>query len=507
VDNSLWGDLAVNSVTYLRALLRSWWLIALVLLAGAAGGFVVYTQATPLYASSVTFIVAADLPDADESSSRTLSGLRASTIQSVAPTEPVLKAAAEKAGVDDLTDVAVSADVSKSFVTVTVTGPQASTVSEVAGAYLEVLPAQTDKLAGATGTNFDLNLVSPATEATSPVSPQLWRTAGFGLLAGLVLGLALAVLRESLNRTIRDSEQLRRLTGLTILGTVPRDLPKQRLPAETHPRSARAEAYRQVRTSLVSRSEARPLVVAVTSATQGEGKTSVASNLAVVLSRSGHRVALVDADLRRPRVATFFDVDPAVGLTDVLTGEVPLADALHLRDDNRFAVLPAGSIPTNPSEALGSPGMRDVLDALSQAFEFVIVDTPPVLPVTDALVLSPLVDGVMVVARLGYTTSDRVVSAMANIDRVNATVLGVVANQSGKGSDADYSYSYSDPAGSGRRAGRGEEAAISPEHLGLVHQSGSGSDGGRHRGVKPTVPVDDGAVGRRSRTASADEQS
>jgi capsular exopolysaccharide synthesis family protein len=475
----------VETANYFRGLVRSWWLILLIAVAGGAGGYVVYAQQTPQYSSTVTVIVAADSPQADEVSARTLTELRAQTIGGVAPTGPVLEAAAESAGRSaDLDGVESGVRVKDSFITVSISGPDPEVVRDIAEAYPSVMPAQTDKLAGATSTPFALNLVSPATLPAKPFSPVLTRLIGFGLAAGLVLGLAAAVLRETLNRTVRDSEDLRRITGLPILGTVPRELGKELLPAMSHPRSARAEAYRQVRTTLLSSSDRRPLVVAVTSATSGEGKTSVSTNLAVVLSRAGHRVALVDADLRRPRVADYMGVDSKVGLTDVLTGETSLADALSLRDDGRFAVLPAGSIPTNPSEALGSVVMREVLAELSSAFEFVIIDTPPVLPVTDALVLSPLVDGMILVARLGYSTRERIERAQLATERVKATLFGVVPNHAGKGADSDYSYAYKQDKGGKERS---DAATPVPQpDLQAAEPSATTPTGKRRR----TVPVE-----------------
>ncbi len=448
----------MDSVAYLRGILRSWWLVLIVVIAGGLGGFLVYERATPQYSTAVQIIVASKTPDADEASARALSSLRATTIASVAPTGPVLEAAALEAGRTGQTDgVAVTATSSESFLTVTVTGPTPEVIRDVAAAFPTVLPAEVDELAGATGTRFDLNTVTPPALPAEPFDPVLSKDVGLGLAAGLVLGLALAVLRETLNRSVRDSDELRRITGLPILGIVPRDLPRELLPAASHPRSARAEAYRQVRTALLNASDRRPLTVAVTSATSGEGKTSVSTNLAVVLSRAGHRVALIDADLRRPRVADYLGIAARPGLTEVLTGEVALDDALVLQDDGRLAVLPAGSIPPHPSEALGSPAMREVLGGLAKRFEFVVIDTPPVLPVTDALVLGPAVDGMVLVARLGYTTRDRLERARAGVDRVNATLFGVVPNQAGKGSDSDYSYTY---RGDGARAGDRAEPRV-----------------------------------------------
>jgi capsular exopolysaccharide synthesis family protein len=182
--------------------------------------------------------------------------------------------------------------------------------------------------------------------------------------------------------------------------------------------------------------------LAVTSASVGEGKTSIATNLALAFSRAGHRVAIVDADMRRPRVATVLELPDAPGLSDVLGGKISLEDALVYTDEGRLAVLTSGPIPANPSEALGSGMMEQVLARLGDMFEYVIVDTPPVLPVTDALVVAPMVDGVVLVTRLGRTTREQVRRAMAGVRRVNAELIGIVSNHAGKGTDRYYRYGY-----------------------------------------------------------------
>ena len=254
---------------------------------------------------------------------------------------------------------------------------------------MAALPETSVRLEGPTATPVRLAIISPPALPVTPFSPDPLRNIGFGLTAGLVLGIAIALTRETLNRRVRDSDEVQQLTGLTVMGTVPRKSPKKLLPGVTDPRGARAEGYRQVRTSLINSTTRRPLVVTVTSAAPGEGKTSVVTNVAAALSRAGHRVALVDADLRRPRVAEYFGITPQFGLTDVLAGQTSLEDAVTILDDGLLGILSAGRIPENPSEALGGVGMEQVLAQLSAQYEYVLIDTPPVLPVTDSLVLAP----------------------------------------------------------------------------------------------------------------------
>lgn len=438
----------METIQYLRAFARSWWLILLTVIAGGTGGYLAYQGETPLYKSSIRMIVATTTNGLDEVAARTISGQRAEVLAQVAPTPPALQDAISAANVaGQASRISSSASANGPFVIVSVVSSNGTVSAAIANAYADTLEASTLRLAGPTSTPLKLTALAPAPAALHPFAPKPRHDVSLGLAAGLVLGCALAILRQTFNTSVRDSGELRELTQLTILGTVPRDLPKKTLPAATDPRSARAEGYRQIRTTLQNlniegTSESQPLKLSVTSATLGEGKTSVSTNLAVVFSRAGHRVALIDADLRRPQVAGYFGIESKVGLTEVLTRQVKLADALHVFDDGRLAVLASGAIAKNPSELLGSDRLEAVLDELGKSYDIIIVDTPPVLPVTDALVVAPVVDGVILVVRLERTTRNRVEHAIEAIHRVNGRLIGVVPNQAGKGRDIDYSYPY-----------------------------------------------------------------
>lgn len=429
---------------YLRALARSWFVVIITLVAGGAGGYYVYHRATPLYESAVQMVVTGTTngPATDEVTSRALAGQRALALAQIAGTAPAVKAAARAAGYPgDSPSVTATSTDSGPFITVRVVDTNAVRAQAIANAYAGILPETMQRLEGSTDTTVSVANLAAAPLPSAPFSPKLVKDLALGLAAGFILGIAIALLREVVDRTIRDTDQLEEITGLTTLGTVPRDGVKNSLPAVSKPRSARAEAYRQIRTTLLN-SKQHVSTVAITSAAMGEGKTSVATNLAAVFSRAGHRVAIVDADLRRPRVAPVFDVPSKPGLSDVLARRASLADALVMQDDGRLAILPSGPIPANPSEALGGTGMEEVIKQLAAEFEYVFIDTPPVLPVTDALVVAPMVDGVVLVTRLGRTTRERVKRALAAVDRVNASMIGVVPNYAGKGADRDYRYGY-----------------------------------------------------------------
>ena len=220
-------------------------------------------------------------------------------------------------------------------------------------------------------------------------------------------------------------------------------MPEEPIPSARQPRSVRAEAYRQVRTNLAFASETGPpKSVIITSSASSEGKTSLAVNLAITSARTGQHVVLVDADLRRPMVHTFLDLPKHRGLVDVLAGTTDLADALQFSEAGPMDVLVAGPVPTNPSELLGSETMRAMIHQLEANYDVVIIDTPPVLPVTDALLIGVHVDAVVVVARLGQTTRDRLRRTTTALEHVNAHMAGVVPNGAIQREDSAYYYAY-----------------------------------------------------------------
>lgn len=429
---------------YVRVLKRSWLLIVIAMIAGGLGGYWVYGSQTPLYRSAVQMIVpGSGRGVGNEVNARLLATQRALALSQVANTVPALDAAKKAAGFPSA-DVTASSTSNGNgpFLSVSVVGQSPTEVKAIADEFPRTLATTMVKLEGRGDAGIRVTALAPASLPGKPFSPHLQRAVGIGVGAGLVLGILIAVLREAFDRTVRDSADVDQLTDLTILGTVPRDMSKSLLPAVSNPRSARAEGYRQVRTTLINRRDSDLNLIAVTSASLGEGKTSVATNLAAVFSRAGHRVVVVDADLRRPSVATFFGLKAAHGLSDVLADTCSLSEALNILDDGRLAVLTSGAVPANPSEALGGAAMERTLEQLTAEYDYVLIDTPPVLPVSDPLVVAPLVDGVILVIQLGRTTRDQVERAKKALERVNAPIIGVVPNMSGKGHDRYYLHPY-----------------------------------------------------------------
>jgi succinoglycan biosynthesis transport protein ExoP len=313
--------------------------------------------------------------------------------------------------------------------------------------------------------------VTNAVTPSSPTSPNVPRILLVGLAAGIVLAYVVVMIRMRLDTRIRRPEDIADVTGLGLIGTIPRsrDL-KQRLHSEDLLRGAVGEALRHLRTNLMfADPDHPPRSVAVTSPLPAEGKSTVSALLARALAMRGEPVILVDGDLRRPMVATLFDVTSGVGLTQVLSGAVPLDEAIADTDTVGLKVLPAGRIPHNPSEVLGSARMRDLLAELS-ADHIVVVDAPPALPVTDAMILAQRVDGLLVVAHMGRSRKENLRRVLQLASTVNARVFGVVLNGIPQGRAAGvygyetYGYYHSDKKG-GHRRRRGRPAPPPNQHV------------------------------------------
>lgn len=308
-------------------------------------------------------------------------------------------------------------------------------------------------------------IVSKAQEPTSPVKPTPKRDAAVALFVGLILGVGFAFLKEYLDDSIRSKEDLEAATGgLPVLTIVP-DIESWKDPSRTDvisqsaPKSPAAEAYRTLRTSVQFVGIDRPIrVVQITSPVAAEGKTTTLANLGVALARAGKRVVMVDWDLRRPRIETFFGVDNSTGFTDVIVGESSLAAAIRrVPDEPRLVVLPSGPPPHNPSELLTTKRASDILVALQEEADVVLVDCPPVLPVADAIIVAGLVDATILVVAANSTTKRQTARALEMMRQVDAPIIGTVLNEAtgenAYGYGYPYSYAYAYPEGESRSGG------------------------------------------------------
>lgn len=259
------------------------------------------------------------------------------------------------------------------------------------------------------------------------------RTVPLAVFGGLVLGLAAAFLIDYLDDKIRTEDDLADLVRFPVLANVPvAQPPDDRLIAVSEPNHSSVEAYRDLRTNLRFLGLDRKVsVIQVTSPAGSEGKTSTATNLAAVLAQAGHRVALVDANLRRPRVHEVLAVPQSPGFTDVLLGSdaTEVVNDVVVDEKNTMSVFTSGAVPTNPSELLSGQRTRELVIELDALFDYVIVDSASVLAVSDAVELSGTVDALLVVVQAGHTTRDQLTDTLGRLDQVAAPVVGMVLNQ------------------------------------------------------------------------------
>ena len=277
-----------------------------------------------------------------------------------------------------------------------------------------------------------LAVVDPASAPTDPVSPRLWRNAGLALAVGLVLGLGGAFLRERSDSVVRDAADVREVTLLPTLGHIFSSsvLPHKSLPAPVNALGPRGEAFRILRSRLrFADVGLEGHVVTVTSPHRADGKSTVACCLASALTEGGHRVIVIDADLRRGELGTGVGLEPGGGLAAVLTDGVRLGEAVRTTSVPNLAVLPSGAPASNPSELLQSAAMAELLKEASETYTMVILDSPPVLAVADASLLAARSDFALLVLDHGRTTADQLRGAVAQLDASGAKIAGVVLNR------------------------------------------------------------------------------
>jgi receptor protein-tyrosine kinase len=314
--------------------------------------------------------------------------------------------------------------------------------------------------------------VQEAKPGRAPIRPTTTRNVLLGLAVGLALGFGLAFLVDQLDDSIRSREDLEAAAGVPAVGLIPRiegwsDRSETRLVAASEQHSPAAEAYRSLRTSVQFLGIDRSIrTLMVTSPKGGEGKTTTTVNLAVTLALSGLRVAVVDCDLRRSRVAEYFHLSNERGLTSALADGVPLAEVMQLvnPDVDRLGFVAAGPTPPNPAELLTSTRTEEALRELEGQVDILLIDSPPVLPVTDSLILSAYVDAVLLLGNAHHSSKHDVALAADLLRQVDAPLVGAILNsttgESGYGYGYGYGYGgYTKDTKTSRRARRKAKAA------------------------------------------------
>jgi capsular exopolysaccharide synthesis family protein len=282
----------------------------------------------------------------------------------------------------------------------------------------------------------------------APVTPKTTRNIALGLALGVLLGVGLAFVRNLLDNTVKDQQNLEQITGVGLVGSIPLDKERRKDPAISFDgnRSAIAEAFRKLRTNLQFLAvDNPPRVIVVTSSLANEGKSTTAINIALALAEAEHNVLLVDGDMRRAMLGKYLNLVGSVGLSTVLSGGTSLSEVLQKTAFPRLSVLTSGAIPPNPSELLGSMAAKKVLAEMRAQFDYVIVDSSPLLAVTDAAILAANSDGVLIMARFGQSKRQQLAHAVGILEDVGAPLLGAVLTMTptrGNGSYYSYNYGY-----------------------------------------------------------------
>lgn len=457
-------------------ILRRHWLggVAIVLATVAIAAAYTLTQPKVYSANANGFVSTGPADNAALSSvNDQLAKSRATSYVDIATSRATAQAVIEDLGLDAspaglVGSISVTQPTDTVLLKITANASTPQEAQQLADAWVRALATQVQKIEDPQDSGAQVPQVLPVESAampTAPASPNPRLNLMLGAVLGLGLALGYAMLRHTLDRRLRTKEDIEAQFQISVVGGVPvsavlrKDASGQaHIAVDAAVRSAAngpaSEAFRKLRTNLMYMNvDNPPRVVVVTSPMPGDGKSTVAANLAAAIDSSGENVVLIDGDLRRPTVATWFGLVEGVGLTDVLAGRISVEDALQTPSEHpNLRVLGAGAIPPNPSELLGSQVMRQLLQKLS-ADALVLIDAPPLLPVTDAAVLTANADGALVVVSSGKTLDTQLGSALDHLSDVEAKALGVVLNRvsprdAGNGYYDQYSGYYSQP---GRR--------------------------------------------------------
>lgn len=454
------GDQRQGATLNLRTLiklLRSRWLIifvtaAIVVVAAAA----ITLLTTPKYQSSTRLFVstaASSESQSDRYSGTLDSQQRVLSYTQLLTGETLAQRTVDKLGLDmtakDLAkEVKASAKPNTVLINVDVTDQSPVRARDIANTLSDEFVVMVRELeTPEDGTQPAARVVveQRASVAEFAVVPNKTQNLGLGLAIGLLLGVSLALLRDYFDNTIKDEATLIGVSGAGLVGAIPLDKDRRTSPAiefETD-NSAIAEAFRRIRTNLQFLAvDNPPKSILVASSLPGEGKSTTAINIALALAEADHNVVLVDGDMRRPMLDKYLNVVGSVGFSTVLSGAASLSEVLQKTDFSRVTVLTSGPVPPNPSELLGSHAAHKMFEDLRSQFDYVIVDSSPLLAVTDAAILATNLDGVLLIARHGQTKRDQLAHAVNSLTNVGISPLGTIFTMTPSRGESSYSYGY-----------------------------------------------------------------
>lgn len=439
---------------YLHILRKNWIVIGVLALLGA-GTAVAYSLAQdPLYESTsrVMFSSQAGETIGEQQQGQSYTQARMASYVELATTPRVLDPVIAELGLDESAAalagrVAVANSTNTTIISVTATDEDPAQAAEVANAATDSLTRaviEAETLPGAEEPPVTITQVTQAQPPASPSSPNIPLNLALGTLMGLALGVGVAVLRTVLDTRIRSLRDLEQVTDQPVIGSIPSDRQAESRPIimKEDPLDPRSEAFRSLRTNLQFIELDGGKIFTITSSIPREGKSTTAVNLAIALADAGKNTVLIDGDLRKPKVAEYLGIEGGVGLTDVLIGRAEVEDVAQQWGARPLLVLPAGKIPPNPSELLGSQQMRDLLAKIEEVADVIIIDAPPLLPVTDAAILARQTSGAIVAVSASRTSRGQLGQAFENLHNVGAKVAGVVLTMvPTRGADA-YGYNY-----------------------------------------------------------------
>lgn len=441
---------------YWRVIRSHWVLIIAATLIGLLAGGAASALSKPTYTADTQLFVAIQSSGSVQElqQGNTFSQARVQSYVKTVSSPIVLQPAIDSLGLSMTSDelarqVRATTDVNTVLINISVNDESPVRAASIAEAVATSLIHAVDTLekpkAAGSQSPVSLSVITPAKAPTTPSAPNTRANLLVGLFIGLACGVGGAFLRTTMDTRITGESDLRSVTSAPLLGGIAFDQDAVRKPLLTQAaqQSPRAESFRQLRTNLqFANVSGKAKSVLVTSSLPGEGKSTTAANLAIALAQAGQTVCLIDADLRRPMIHEYLGLDRNAGLTTALIGAADVNDLLQPWGEDTLYVLTCGQTPPNPSELLGSKEMQQMVERLEQVFDTVVIDAPPLLPVTDAAVLAQHVGGVAVVVGAQKLKRHDLEKSIAALQMVDANLLGFVLNRlPAKGPDA-YAYGY-----------------------------------------------------------------
>lgn len=438
---------------------RSWRVLVLGAVIGVLGGLLLATSRPPEFTSNLKLYVSAQTANSATSAYQgtLLSQDRVKSYTELVNSRRILKAVATRLSIAEApealaTRISATSNLDSVVIDVTVTDTNAARAAAIANVVGQEFVAMTSALEQPAQPEVApavaVRVVQPATLPASPSSPSAVEQLVTGGFIGLAIAVAWILLSARLSTRLRSEEELKSLSKVPNLGSIPqfRSSDQPKLVISTEPQSAVSESFRLVRTNLqfVAPPHQKGQAICISSPLPSEGKTTSVANLSLVLADTGYRVLVVEADLRRPALSKAFGLDNAVGLTNVLAGQITVDEALQ-KAAGRVDLLASGWLPPDPAEILGSKQFAELIRELGESYSFVLIDTPPLIPVADTAALAPSTDGLLLICRQGRTTSTQLRQTVEQIEAVSARIIGTLLTMTDSRSTKTYGY-YSTPS-------------------------------------------------------------